>query len=154
MLSLINWAVLQYDESPIISHVSSSGPQFRYKTRVYKQTNLDEKALSKLSTKVNLITSIEHCRCTILIPAHWHPFFFRPLPFAGQYEEVPGLCSGWYSRQNGESPWERSWSKFSWPWQWRWVCAPTVEITLLKRYMTSFLKECFLIDMKFCKGEF
>lgn len=31
-----------------------SGLQFRYKTRVYKQTNLDEKALAKLSTKVFL----------------------------------------------------------------------------------------------------
>lgn len=28
-------------------------PQFRYKTRVYKQTNLDEKQLAKLHTKVN-----------------------------------------------------------------------------------------------------
>ncbi|XP_053720444.1 LOW QUALITY PROTEIN: SH3 and multiple ankyrin repeat domains protein 1-like [Synchiropus splendidus] len=28
--------------------------EFRYKTRVYKQTNLDEKALAKLSTKTNL----------------------------------------------------------------------------------------------------
>lgn len=27
-------------------------PQFRYKTRVYKQTNLDEKQLAKLHTKV------------------------------------------------------------------------------------------------------
>lgn len=29
-----------------------SGAQFRYKTRVYKQTNLDEKQLAKLHTKV------------------------------------------------------------------------------------------------------
>lgn len=32
--------------------------QFRYKTRVYKQTNLDEKGLSKLSTKVSV-----QCNC-------------------------------------------------------------------------------------------
>lgn len=41
-------------------------PQFRYKTRVYKQTNLDEKALAKLSskvfhlfTKMSLVTDIQ-----------------------------------------------------------------------------------------------
>lgn len=33
--------------------------QFRYKTRVYKQTNLDEKALSKLSTKVSFNTIVK-----------------------------------------------------------------------------------------------
>lgn len=33
--------------------------QFRYKTRVYKQTNLDEKALSKLSTKVCFLSSTQ-----------------------------------------------------------------------------------------------
>uniref|UniRef100_A0AAY5K3L2 SH3 and multiple ankyrin repeat domains 1 n=1 Tax=Esox lucius TaxID=8010 RepID=A0AAY5K3L2_ESOLU len=31
-----------------------SAPQFRYKTRVYKQTNLDEKQLAKLHTKASL----------------------------------------------------------------------------------------------------
>lgn len=56
--------MLQYDESQF-SHISFSAPQFRYKTRVYKQTNLDEKALSKLSTKVFLLMSIEHCWCTV-----------------------------------------------------------------------------------------
>lgn len=40
-------------------------PQFRYKTRVYKQTNLDEKQLAKLHTKVrepcwSLPTNIPH----------------------------------------------------------------------------------------------
>ncbi len=29
--------------------------QFRYKTRVYKQTNLDEKQLAKLHTKVKTL---------------------------------------------------------------------------------------------------
>lgn len=53
-------AVLQCDESQF-SHLSFSAPQFRYKTRVYKQTNLDEKALSKLSTKVYLLMSVKHC---------------------------------------------------------------------------------------------
>lgn len=69
-LSLINWTVLRSDES----HVSFSAPQFRYKTRVYKQTNLDEKALSKLSTKVFRLVSVEHCQCTVLISTRWHPF--------------------------------------------------------------------------------
>ncbi|XP_068438678.1 SH3 and multiple ankyrin repeat domains protein 1-like [Clinocottus analis] len=34
--------------------------EFRYKTRVYKQTNLDEKALSKLSTKASLKKFLEY----------------------------------------------------------------------------------------------
>lgn len=36
---------------PLISY---PWPQFRYKTRVYKQTNLDEKQLAKLHTKVRV----------------------------------------------------------------------------------------------------
>lgn len=36
---------------PLISY---PWPQFRYKTRVYKQTNLDEKQLAKLHTKVSV----------------------------------------------------------------------------------------------------
>lgn len=61
--------MLQYDDESQFSHVSFSGPQFRYKTRVYKQTNLDEKALSKLSTKVFLT----HVSWTLLLHSiHFH----------------------------------------------------------------------------------
>lgn len=35
-------------------------PQFRYKTRVYKQTNLDEKQLAKLHTKVRMPATPQH----------------------------------------------------------------------------------------------
>lgn len=63
-----------------MTHISFSGPQFRYKTRVYKQTNLDEKALAKLSTKVFLLMSVEHCFCTVYISPHWHPFPSFPAP--------------------------------------------------------------------------
>lgn len=34
--------------------------QFRYKTRVYKQTNLDEKQLAKLHTKVGTTAKVDH----------------------------------------------------------------------------------------------
>jgi hypothetical protein len=47
---------------------SHLGPQFRYKTRVYKQTNLDEKQLAKLHTKVR--------------DAHWHGTLCPPPPGA------------------------------------------------------------------------
>lgn len=56
-------------------------PQFRYKTRVYKQTNLDEKALSKLSTKVFLLVSIEYCWCTVFNST---PTFFSFLFYPSQ----------------------------------------------------------------------
>lgn len=59
------------------TQLPSSGPQFRYKTRVYKQTNLDEKALAKLSTKVFLLISAVQ----FFISTHWHPF---PSPSATQ----------------------------------------------------------------------
>lgn len=47
---LRNGTVLLCDS--LYSHWSLFCTQFRYKTRVYKQTNLDEKALAKLSSKV------------------------------------------------------------------------------------------------------
>lgn len=78
---MINLAVLQYDDSRF-SHMYFSGPQFRYKTRVYKQTNLDEKALSKLSTKVLLFVSVEHCWCMNFSPTDI--LFLPPLFFISQ----------------------------------------------------------------------
>uniref|UniRef100_A0A3Q3VVI3 SH3 and multiple ankyrin repeat domains 1 n=1 Tax=Mola mola TaxID=94237 RepID=A0A3Q3VVI3_MOLML len=40
--------------------------EFRYKTRVYKQTNLDEKALSKLSTKASLKKFLDYIQTGII----------------------------------------------------------------------------------------
>ncbi|XP_051970670.1 SH3 and multiple ankyrin repeat domains protein 1-like [Xyrauchen texanus] len=37
--------------------------EFRYKTRVYKQTNLDEKQLTKLHTKANLKKFLDYVQC-------------------------------------------------------------------------------------------
>ncbi|XP_051542855.1 SH3 and multiple ankyrin repeat domains protein 1-like [Myxocyprinus asiaticus] len=37
--------------------------EFRYKTRVYKQTNLDEKQLAKLHTKANLKKFLDYVQC-------------------------------------------------------------------------------------------
>ncbi|CAL8337127.1 unnamed protein product [Merluccius merluccius] len=39
---------------PLHPPLPSHGQMFRYKTRVYKQTNLDEKQLAKLHTKASL----------------------------------------------------------------------------------------------------
>ena len=53
-------------------------PQFRYKTRVYKQTNLDEKALSKLSTKVFLLGSVEYFWCKVISTQTFLSILFFP----------------------------------------------------------------------------
>lgn len=53
--------------------------QFRYKTRVYKQTNLDEKALSKLSTKVSA-----QYDCT-------NPFISGPISVISSYPSQASL---------------------------------------------------------------
>lgn len=47
-------------------------PQFRYKTRVYKQTNLDEKQLAKLHTKVR--ESCWHLPAPIALTTARNPF--------------------------------------------------------------------------------
>ncbi|EPQ16024.1 SH3 and multiple ankyrin repeat domains protein 1 [Myotis brandtii] len=46
--------------SHVLSACVEACPQFRYKTRVYKQTNLDEKQLAKLHTKTGLKKFLEY----------------------------------------------------------------------------------------------
>lgn len=63
-------------------HTSFSAPQFRYKTRVYKQTNLDEKALAKLSTKVFFSCLLTFLMCDIHFQS-LTSFFVPLLPLSG-----------------------------------------------------------------------
>lgn len=58
--------------------------QFRYKKRVYRQTNLDEKQLAKLHTKVS-----EDCVCQLVLS-----FLWRRLQRSGRFSD-----SGSSSRQ-------------------------------------------------------
>lgn len=58
--------------------------QFRYKKRVYRQTNLDEKQLAKLHTKVS-----EECSCQLVLS-----FLWRRLQRSGWFSD-----SGSSSRQ-------------------------------------------------------
>lgn len=58
--------------------------QFRYKKRVYRQTNLDEKQLAKLHTKVS-----EECSCQLVLS-----FLWRRLQRSGRFSD-----SGSSSRQ-------------------------------------------------------
>lgn len=58
--------------------------QFRYKKRLYRQTNLDEKQLAKLHTKVS-----EECLCQLVLS-----FLWWCLPRSGRFSD-----SGSSSRQ-------------------------------------------------------
>lgn len=72
-------------------------PQFRYKTRVYKQTNLDEKQLAKLHTKVGPPPATPLSPATPpLCPAH-RDHAPTPFPFPQTRGPAPSTSgvAGW-----------------------------------------------------------
>lgn len=124
--------------------------QFRYKTRVYKQTNLDEKHLAKLHTKVGVITEIilffsknrnikwtfkvcyyfRHYVCmlnTIGSLSSGHALHSMAVshklyvsPPIGQSEEVHGLHPGRGCGKGSQTCRQRPWPQLPWPWYRRW----------------------------------
>lgn len=80
-----------------------SVPQFRYKTRVYKQTNLDEKLLTKLHTKVLPMSPFlgETYFYSYGNESLWQTNIFNvqsTSSIAGESEKVHGLHCEWIIR--------------------------------------------------------
>lgn len=72
-------------------------PQFRYKTRVYKQTNLDEKQLAKLHTKVR--KSCWHLAALYSTPQHPEPLP-QPPPLPPFPNSPPHFPTLWFLCQD------------------------------------------------------